>query len=111
MARRDGQGAMQGRVAELGTRFLRRTESELVALIADIERSTDPLDAATLSRVLALAHRIRGSGGALGFDSISRQALELMTLARTAAPGRAALVSCVARLLRSIELDPAPTIG
>ena len=81
-------------MAEIGTRYLRRTVGELgrlEQLLAGIE--VDPTSVKDLEQ---LAHKIYGSGAMFGFEAISARAHEVEVLA--ASGGRERLAGCVRAL-------------
>jgi chemotaxis protein histidine kinase CheA len=71
--------ALQKTFADIGARYLARTQGELTELGAHIERIRGG-ETAALKEVELLAHRIRGSGAVFGFHQVSDAAGEIEML-------------------------------
>ena len=74
---------MQKQIAEIGTRYLRRTLSELPQMREVLDRlAGDPAQAAgLLQEIERMAHKIYGSGAMFGFDIVSGRAREVELIA------------------------------
>jgi chemotaxis protein histidine kinase CheA len=83
--REEKEAAARVRLAELTTRFLIRTESDLAAMRADLSRAGEQAEA--IGTIRHLAHRMVGTGATLGFESISECAHRVELLAESCAPG------------------------
>jgi chemotaxis protein histidine kinase CheA len=68
------------RLAELGARFLERTAGEMAQLHDSLLHFRNG-DGVAAERIELLAHRIRGTGATLGFESISECADVVESLA------------------------------
>lgn len=72
---------LQQHIADIGSRYLKRTLGEidqLRALLQDAQAGADD----ALVRVGQIAHKIHGSGAMFGFDAVSERAYEIEQLAR-----------------------------
>jgi two-component system, OmpR family, response regulator len=67
---------VRDRLSELSSQFLQRTQRELAGL-RELLANSGPSDVATLKRVERVAHGIRGTGAALGFDTVSAYARDV----------------------------------
>jgi HPt (histidine-containing phosphotransfer) domain-containing protein len=84
--REEKAAAAKVRMAELATKFLRRTAGD----VADMQSACARLDQGqlvALSEIHQLAHRMVGTGATLGFDSISERAQDVEALIDRAVPG------------------------
>jgi two-component system OmpR family response regulator len=117
--------AMQQRLTELSAQFLHRTLEDLAGL-RELLSSGNAAEVATLKQVERLAHRIRGAGAALGFDTVSHCAEEIERLAegslradstpdpqvaRRLARGTARLGGVVEKLVQGLSSKGQPARG
>ena len=79
------ENKLQQQIADIGTRYLRRTLGELSQLRAHLEQARSGA-AEAVKEIERMAHKIHGSGAMFGFDAVSERADELE---RVAAEGRA----------------------
>ena len=80
---RNDTRTMRDRIEELAERFLKRCVHDLVLL----HRFLDGMrtgNAVMLAEIAHLAHKIRGTGGSLGFSALSECAAELERIAEPA---------------------------
>jgi HPt (histidine-containing phosphotransfer) domain-containing protein len=75
------QDKLQQQIADIGTRYLKRTLGELEQLRTCLQCVRDG-SGDSIQTLEQLAHRIHGSGAMFGFDAISERANELESLAR-----------------------------
>jgi HPt (histidine-containing phosphotransfer) domain-containing protein len=107
--------AARARMAELKEKFIERTEGELQTLRSSFA-SLEAGDAAALTTIVQLAHRITGTGATLGLDALSDRAQEIEKLGETLAPGSQLDGAMLSRLGAAIgafaaELERAPRAG
>src|SRR5512138_995771 len=72
---------LQRHIADIGKRYLKRTQDEVEQLRALLQEVRDGSGSA-LTQLGQMAHRIHGSGAMFGFDGISERAYEIELLAR-----------------------------
>jgi HPt (histidine-containing phosphotransfer) domain-containing protein len=84
--REEKAAAAKVRIAELATKFLRRTAGDVADMQGGLAR-LEQGQLVALSEIHQLAHRMVGTGATLGFDSISEHAQEVETLIDRAVPG------------------------
>ena len=72
---------LQRQIADIGTRYLKRTVGEVEQLRGYLQTFNEGSHEA-LSALARLAHKIHGSGAMFGFDGVSERAYEIEQLAR-----------------------------
>lgn len=92
------------RFRELGEQFLRRTREDWVAMQAAFVKAQSG-DAAALSELRILAHRICGSGAMLAFMKISERSGEIENIIRSATALAAIDWPAIARLLQELDME------
>lgn len=78
------ENRLQQQIADIGTRYLRRTLGELAQLHTHLEQARSGA-ADAVKEIERMAHKIHGSGAMFGFDAVSERA---DLLERVAAEGR-----------------------
>jgi HPt (histidine-containing phosphotransfer) domain-containing protein len=73
---------LQQQIADIGIRYLKRTQTEIGQLRDCLQRCRDGAPDAP-KQLEQLAHKIRGSGAMFGFDALSERANQIETLAAT----------------------------
>jgi HPt (histidine-containing phosphotransfer) domain-containing protein len=74
---------LQRQLADIGTRYLKRTLSEIAELRACLQEARQGSTEAT-KQLGRMAHKIHGSGAMFGFDKLSERAHEIEQLAASA---------------------------
>jgi len=95
---------LQQHIADIGTRYLKRTLGEL-AQLRDCLQEIRNGSGAAIQELARFAHKIHGSGAMFGFDAISERADELERLAnfQNATPeGVDKLEACIAALEQEV---------
>jgi HPt (histidine-containing phosphotransfer) domain-containing protein len=72
---------LQQQLADIGTRYLKRTLGEVEELRVSLEAAQAGSDDA-LVQLGQMAHKIHGSGAMFGFEALSERAYEIEQLAR-----------------------------
>lgn len=93
---------------DLRQRFRQRCIGDLERLLAIQRAGIDPADAGQRTELVAMSHRLSGSGGIFGFHDVSDKAGELETLliGETVDPPRAArALDAVIAALRRLAAD------
>jgi chemotaxis protein histidine kinase CheA len=90
------------RMAELATRFLARTDADIVAMRAALAR-LDKGDAEGLGEIRHLAHRMVGTGATLGFAPLSGCAQMVERIVEDCQPGQVPDESVRLNLAAAIE--------
>src|SRR5262249_38729714 len=72
--------AVSDRLTQLSAQFLHRTLQDLAGM-RELLTSGNSIEKATLKKVERLAHSIRGTGAALGFETVSAGAREIERMA------------------------------
>jgi HPt (histidine-containing phosphotransfer) domain-containing protein len=73
---------LQQQIADIGIRYLKRTQTEIGQLRDCLQRCREGVPDA-MKQLEQLAHKIHGSGAMFGFDALSEKAHEIETLAAT----------------------------
>jgi HPt (histidine-containing phosphotransfer) domain-containing protein len=83
----DERNKLQQQMAEIGSRYLRRTLGELPRLQELIVqlRNAPPSDLSGIEELEQMAHKIHGSGAMFGFDAVSESARKVEILASSRA--------------------------
>ncbi len=76
---------LQRQIADIGTRYLKRTLGELEQLRALLAQARAG-SRESLRELSRMAHKINGSGAMFGFDSVSERAYEIERLAISETP-------------------------
>ncbi|NLG76565.1 MAG: Hpt domain-containing protein [Xanthomonadaceae bacterium] len=72
---------LQRQIADIGTRYLKRTVGEIEQLRSYLQSLREGSHDA-LRSLASMAHKIHGSGAMFGFDRVSERAYEIEQLAR-----------------------------
>jgi chemotaxis protein histidine kinase CheA len=78
--------AARARMAELGAKFLERTDVDIITMRGALARLARG-DAAAMSDLRHLSHRMVGTGATLGFEALSECAHRIERLTDGCAPG------------------------
>jgi HPt (histidine-containing phosphotransfer) domain-containing protein len=99
-------------MAEIGTRYLKRTVGEVARLREIVARLGEGAHD-MLGELEHLAHRIRGSGAMFGFDDLSERAghIEKIAQQRTLDPSRLSELRDQVATLERMVLDAARSRG
>jgi HPt (histidine-containing phosphotransfer) domain-containing protein len=91
---------LQQQIADIGTRYLRRTLGELTQL-RECLLSVRAQSPDALKQLERMAHKIHGSGAMFGFDAVSERANDIEQLAASG-QGDAATLDRLDELLRAL---------
>jgi chemotaxis protein histidine kinase CheA len=80
LTREQKMAAARARMAELATKFLERTDTDIQSIRKGLARLASG-DAAVLGDVRHLAHRMAGTGATLGFETLSELARRVEQIA------------------------------
>jgi chemotaxis protein histidine kinase CheA len=78
--------AARTRMAELATRFLDRSDADLITMRGGLQRLVSA-EAGAVSEIRHLAHRMVGTGATLGFEDLAECARRVEKLTESLAPG------------------------
>jgi HPt (histidine-containing phosphotransfer) domain-containing protein len=101
------ENKLQQQIADIGTRYLKRTLGEVGQLRAYLEQARSG-SADALKEIERMAHKIHGSGAMFGFDAVSERADELERIAAQAGRDRGLLQSIegsIAALESQVQQD------
>jgi HPt (histidine-containing phosphotransfer) domain-containing protein len=106
----DEQAQIRERMQQLGVKFARRTQGELVSMRALVEQARQG-NADAVRSLEQLAHKIHGTGATFGLTGISGSAAEIERMASQAVAGTVVFDdACAARAIKAMarlqsELD------
>lgn len=98
-SREDRAAAARERMAELSTKFVERTKTELLTL----RKALDAGSAAAIGEIHYLAHRMAGTGATLGFEALADHAARIEEVCERQVKGAALDAQGRAEIAAAVE--------